>query len=61
MNPLTLRSLELILSLTSEHGRAGEEQWKSSGWCPKWTSQGNGNVAEEDYDGYCKYQVYEVS
>lgn len=37
INPLTLKSFELRLSLTSEHGRAGEEQWKSSSWCTKWT------------------------
>lgn len=56
---MTLNSSELRLSLTSEHGRAGEEQWKSSSWCSKWTSQRNGSLAEEDYDGHRKYQIYQ--
>lgn len=59
INLLTLNSFELRLSLTSEHGRSGEEQWKSSSWCTKWTPQRNDYVAEEDYDGHCKYQIYE--
>lgn len=58
---MTLNSseLRLLLLLTSEHGGAGEEQRESSSWCTKWTSQRNGYVAKEDYDGHCEYQIYE--